>query len=154
MAAIQTLPLSSTLACASGACLTEADVAASDKEWNGYEFCYLKQNNQVYLSRSAGDTMEFVLLLILGAIVANMVSQSSVQWFPSCMAYVTMGAILGALALNAGMTSPDDLKFDSQFFTFFLLPPIIFAEGFTLNISQFTSNALTIFAACLAKSLP
>ena len=96
--------------CASGGCLTEADIAASDKDWNGYEFCYLKQNNQVYLSRSAGDTMEFVLLLILGAIVANMVSQSSVQWFPPCMAYVSELPTESGVTMDCKVLSARSLK--------------------------------------------
>jgi len=135
------------------ACLTSEDVAKTDKKWNAFEFCYLQQNNQIYLSRSAGHTMEYVILLIMGAIVANAVSQSSIECFPACMSYVIMGAVLGGIALNSGLTSPDDLSFDTQFFTFFLLPPIIFAEGFSLNIGKFANNLGAISAYAIIGTL-
>jgi hypothetical protein len=125
-------------------CLNAKDLEASDPQWNGYEFCYLQQNNKVLLSRSAGHTMEYVFLLVIGGVLANLVRQSAIAWFPPCLCYVVVGAMLGAIALSGGKTSPDDLKFDTQFFTFFLLPPIIFAEGFTMNIRQFTANAFSI----------
>ena len=134
-------------------CLNAKDLEASDPKWNGYEFCYLQQNNKVLLSRSAGHTMEYVFLLVIGGVLANLVRQSKVEWFPPCLCYIVVGAMLGAIALSGGKTSPDDLKFDTQFFTFFLLPPIIFAEGFTMNIRQFTANAFSILMYAIPGTL-
>jgi NhaP-type Na+/H+ or K+/H+ antiporter len=49
-----------------------------------------------------------------------------------------------------GYANPDKLKFDTSTFTFLLLPPIIYREGFCINRELFLSKMNTILMlACV-----
>ena len=96
------------------------------------------------------EVMGLVLLVALAVIVGTLFHRRRIFLLPESGATVLIGLAVGlAVHLGSGgrlaaLEKEEALYFNPEFFTLFLLPPIIFESGFSLNQSLFFGRFATI----------
>lgn len=87
-----------------------------------------------------------VAMLMIGSLVGNFLHKKHFHYLPESGIFIILGAIYGVIYLNIyGQSAASGLKFDPDFLTLALLPPIIFYSGYCMpSISNFVSNGREI----------
>ena len=87
-----------------------------------------------------------VIMLLLGSLIGNYLHQKHFHYLPESGIFIILGAIYGIIILQVeGESAASSLKFDPDFLTLALLPPIIFYSGYCMpSISNFVQNAREI----------
>ena len=87
-----------------------------------------------------------ITLLLLGSLFGNYLHRKHFHFLPESGIFIILGALYGVLILLIeGQSAAASLKFDPDFLTLALLPPIIFYSGYCMpSISNFVSNAREI----------
>jgi sodium/hydrogen exchanger 8 len=76
-----------------------------------------------------------VMALAVTLAIGALLEQRHVHRLPEAGVGVLIGALAAALASNLNTAMLDDERFDFEFFLVWLLPPIIFAAGFNIDLS-------------------
>ena len=85
-------------------------------------------------------------LLLLSMVIGALVKRSGASWLSQASVALLIGLFAGLLvrsSLGVGKYS-EWIGFKQDFFFLFLLPPIIFESGFTLNKKHFFNNFMSI----------
>jgi sodium/hydrogen exchanger 8 len=102
---------------------------------------------------------------IVGICILNVISlcagswlhQNHILWFPECGITIIIGFIVGMTIKSsippALLLTDANLFFDPTFFTLFLLPPIIFEAGYSLNMPLFWKNIGPILSLAIFGTL-
>lgn len=104
------------------------------------------QEDEIETHREEHLALEVSLLIILvcmSLLVGQALHAAHVYWLPESGATILIGFLFGVLLhiLDAGKGKGErTMYFDPEFFNLFLLPPIIFESGFTLNQFLFFRN--------------
>ncbi len=87
-----------------------------------------------------------VILLLCGSLAGNYLHKKHFHFLPESGIFIILGAIFGAVMLLVrGESAASDMKFDADFLTLTLLPPIIFYSGYCMpSISNFVYNGREI----------
>ena len=87
-----------------------------------------------------------VTMLLVGSLVGNFLHKKHFHYLPESGVFIILGSIFGAIMLAArGESAASSMKFDADFLTLCLLPPIIFYSGYCMpSISNFMYNAREI----------
>jgi sodium/hydrogen exchanger 8 len=87
-----------------------------------------------------------VAMLLIGSLVGNFLHKKHFHYLPESGVFIILGCIFGAIMLAArGQSAASSMKFDADFLTLCLLPPIIFYSGYCMpSISNFMYNAREI----------
>ncbi len=105
----------------------------------------------------AASIVTFVMLNIISLGIGQWLHSRHIYWLPECGATIIVGFVAGyivSLNLPADMERKEtNLYFNPTFFTLFLLPPIIFEAGYTINLSLFTKNIVKILALAILGTL-
>ena len=105
------------------------------------------------------EVMGLVLLVALAVIVGTLFHRRRIFLLPESGATVLIGLAVGlAVHLGSGgrlaaLEKEEALYFNPEFFTLFLLPPIIFESGFSLNQSLFFGRFATICTFAVVGTL-
>jgi len=96
-----------------------------------------------------------IIALVVTLLIGDLLERRHVYRIPEAAVGLAVGGVCAAIATltdNAEMLH--DQAFDDQFFMVWLLPPIIFAAGFNMNIPAFFANLFpTLFLAFVGTSL-
>ncbi|GAB4823231.1 hypothetical protein N2152v2_010277 [Parachlorella kessleri] len=86
------------------------------------------------------------LLLIVTVVITYFIQRHRLTWVPPSSCAMLLGVMAGGVSRLAGLAQP--LRFSPAAFFYALLPPIVFAAGFTLKKRQFFKNfgAILMFA--------
>ncbi|KAL6782170.1 hypothetical protein ACKKBF_B39330 [Auxenochlorella protothecoides x Auxenochlorella symbiontica] len=77
-------------------------------------------------------------LLIVVIVVTYLIQRHKLNWIPPASCAMVIGIFAGILSKVIGLAKP--LRFSPEVFFYALLPPIVFAAGFTLKKKQFFHN--------------
>ena len=105
----------------------------------------------------AASVATMIGLNILSLAIGQWLHSKHIFWLPECGATILVGFFAGWWV--SAHLPPDverketNLYFDPTFFTLFLLPPIIFDAGYTLNMKLFTRNIGVILGLAIGGTL-
>ena len=86
-------------------------------------------------------------MVVLVAFGLDMViEEKGLHFIPSGSSTIFVGAVLSLINSLSGSGLDEQLKFDTETFSLFFLPPIILDAGFSLRKKGFISNLGTIVA--------
>ncbi len=119
----------------------------------------------VGLTHEKVDEEHILAISVVGICVLNVISlcigqwlhSRHILWLPECGMTIIIGFVVGMLI--RGMIPPElmmeeaNLFFDPTFFTLFLLPPIIFEAGYSLNMPLFSKNIGKILSLAIFGTL-
>ena len=95
-----------------------------------------------------------ILALAVTLAIGAILEQRHVRRLPEAGVGVLVGAMSAALASNLNADMLDDERFDFEFFLVWLLPPIIFAAGFNIDLNAFFGSlGPTLFFAFIGTLL-
>ena len=98
-----------------------------------------------------------LLLLIISILMCIMVIYAllrlNLHFLPGSVAVILIGMILGASIKAIRKDLEDIVKFNAENFFLFLLPPIIFESGYTVNKGNFIGNLGTIHVFALGGTV-
>jgi hypothetical protein len=98
-----------------------------------------------------------LLLLILSILMCIMVIYAllrlNLHFLPGSVVVIIIGMILGASIKATRKDLRDIVKFNAENFFLFLLPPIIFESGYTVNKGNFIGNLGTIHVFALGGTV-
>ena len=118
-----------------------------------------KDENRAESNREASQAFELLILILLltfSLCAGRALHRAHIYWLPESGATVLIGFVVGLLVhLVSPAESNAERKFyfDPQFFSLFLLPPIIFESGFALNQRLFFANFGSILTFAVVGTL-
>ena len=105
----------------------------------------------------AASVATMIILNVISLGIGQWLHSKHIFWLPECGATILVGFFAGWLvSLNL---PPDverketNLYFNPIFFTLFLLPPIIFEAGYSINMSLFSRNFWKILSLAVIGTL-
>lgn len=114
-----------------------------------YDYCRTAKNDPNYLPGFATALLVPVAGLWIGWILSTMASAAGWLWLTDSLIFALVGLGLGLLLESEGMaTAAEKSSFDPGTVMFFLLPPIILSEGFTMDLAYADDKIIstTVFA--------
>ena len=87
----------------------------------------------------------FIILLLGGYLISMLFHQLKLTFIHESTCFIIIGGITGCIAFFLESERLENaVAFDSEYFFLFLLPPIIFESGFTMNKQYFFGNFVAI----------
>ena len=95
-----------------------------------------------------------ILALVVVCCIGDLLERRHIFRIPEAAVGLGLGGLCAAVAMISSTELLDDEQFNDEFFMVWLLPPIIFAAGFNMNIPAFFANILpTMLLAFVGTSL-
>ena len=106
-----------------------------------------------------GEGVFLLLVAVFCALLLLLAISAEKRHIPASATCILFGALVGALVWPTGLSTVDALgfdalaTFDSDFFYYVLLPPIIFEAGFSVVKPPFFANIITILFFAVVGTL-
>ena len=118
----------------------------------------LSQGAPVSMHAVAQDTFRWtcvigIMALGVTLIIGDLLERRHIYRIPEAAVGLAVGGACAAVATLAGNAEMlHDQTFDDQFFMVWLLPPIIFAAGFNMNIQVCPCSAWAVYGQCACSA--